>query len=155
MSFVAAWTKQLWTQRHNDELVEKSNKDSRHFWKVYKARKRDSCPVSLPEQKEAFQTLYGAQPAEPPQRPAASGVSPTSNTDDECMFAGITAEELHVCVQELKRGKSPGIDGVSADMVIDGGDCSVWDAHMGSVIPLTTTAVPFYYNWFRILKLVA
>ena len=89
---------------------------------MYKARKRDSCPVSLPEQKEAFQTLYGAQPAEPPQRPAASGVSPTSNTDDECMFAGITAEELHVCVQELKRGKSPGIDGVSADMVIDGGD---------------------------------
>ncbi len=33
--------------------------------------------------------------------------------------------------------------------------CSVWDAHMGSVIPLTTTAIPFYYNWFRILKLVA
>ena len=27
--------------------------------------------------------------------------------------------------------------------------CSVWDAHMGSVIPLTETAVPFYYNWFR------
>ncbi len=24
--------------------------------------------------------------------------------------------------------------------------CSVWDAHMGSVIPLTTTAVPFYYT---------
>ncbi len=44
-------------QRRNDELVEKSNKDSRHFWKVYKTRKRDSCPVSLPEQKEAFQTL--------------------------------------------------------------------------------------------------
>ncbi len=24
--------------------------------------------------------------------------------------------------------------------------CSVWDAHMGSVIPLTTAAVPFYYS---------
>ena len=24
--------------------------------------------------------------------------------------------------------------------------CSVWDAHMGSVLPLTTTAVSFYYN---------
>jgi len=31
-------------------------------------------------------------------------------------------EELHVCIKKLKRGKSPGIDGVSADMVIDGGD---------------------------------
>ena len=89
---------------------------------MYKNRKRDSCPVSLPEQKEAFQTLYGAQPAEPPPRPAASGVSPTSNTDDECMFASITAEELHVCIKKLKCGKSPGIDGVSANMVIDGGD---------------------------------
>ena len=35
-------------------IVEKSNKASRHFWKVYKTGKRDSCPVSLPEQKEAF-----------------------------------------------------------------------------------------------------
>ena len=33
--------------------------------------------------------------------------------------------------------------------------CNVWDAHMGSVIPMMTTAVPFCYNWFRILKLVA
>jgi len=33
--------------------------------------------------------------------------------------------------------------------------CNVWDANMGSVISLTTTAVPFCYNWFRILKLVA
>ena len=27
-----------------------------------------------------------------------------------------------MCIKKLKRGKSPGIDGVSADMVIDGGD---------------------------------
>jgi len=119
---VTSRAKQIWMQRRNDELVEKSNKDSRHFWKVCKTRKRNSCPVSLPEQKEAFQTLYGAQPAEPPQRPATSGVSATSSSDDECMFASITAEELHVCIKKLKRGKSPGIDGVSADMVIDGGD---------------------------------
>ena len=33
--------------------------------------------------------------------------------------------------------------------------CNVWDAHMGSVIPIATTAVPFCYNWFRSLKLVA
>ena len=33
--------------------------------------------------------------------------------------------------------------------------CHVWDAHMGSAIPMTATAVPFYCNWFWILKLVA
>jgi len=33
--------------------------------------------------------------------------------------------------------------------------CNVWDAHMGSVIPMTTADVPFSCNWFRILKLVA
>ena len=27
--------------------------------------------------------------------------------------------------------------------------CNVWDANLGSVIPLTETAVPFCYNWFR------
>ena len=30
--------------------------------------------------------------------------------------------------------------------------CNVWDAHMG---PMTAMAVPFYYKWFWILKLVA
>ena len=89
---------------------------------MYKIRKRVSCPFSLPEQKAAFQILYGAQPAEPPQRPAASGVSSTSSSDGECMSASITAEELHVCIKKLKRNKSLGIDGASADMVIDGGD---------------------------------
>ena len=29
-------------------------------------------------------------------------------------------------------------------------ECIVWDAHvMGSVIPMTAMAVPFYCNWFR------
>ena len=25
--------------------------------------------------------------------------------------------------------------------------CNVWDAHMGSVIPMTATALPFYYMY--------
>ncbi len=29
------------------------------------------------------------------------------------------------------------------------GMCNVWDAYVGSAIPMATTAVPFYYNWFR------
>ena len=112
--------KQIWVQQRNDELVEKSNKDSRHVWKVYKTRKRDS--LLEPKNAEAFQTLYSTQPAEPPQRPATPGVSASSGFDDECMFASITTEELHVCIQnDWKHGKSPGIDGVSADMVVDGG----------------------------------
>ncbi len=38
------------------------------------------------------------------------------------MFADITADELHACIKKLKRGKSPGIDGVCAEMIKDGGD---------------------------------
>ena len=39
------------------------------------------------------------------------------------MFASITADmTVYTCIKKLKRGNSPGIDGVSADMVIDGGD---------------------------------
>ncbi len=29
--------------------------------------------------------------------------------------------------------------------------CNVWDAHMGSAIPMTATAVPFHYNSFRFI----
>ena len=56
-------SKQAWMQRQNDELVEMSSKDSTHFWRAYKSRKRESCPVGLAEQTEAFKNLYGAQPA--------------------------------------------------------------------------------------------
>ena len=54
-------------------------------------------------------------------RPAASGVSATSSFD-ECMFASLTAEDLQVWIKKLKHGKSPGLDDVSADMVIDADD---------------------------------
>ena len=63
---VTSRAKQIRMQRRNDELVQNAKKDPKLFWKVYKTRKRDTCPVSLPEQKEAFQALYGAQPAELP-----------------------------------------------------------------------------------------
>ncbi len=34
----------------------------------------------------------------------------------------------------------------TAGKCVAGNACDVWDAHMGSVIPMTTTAVPFCYN---------
>ena len=113
--------KQAWIQQRNDEIVEMSKRQSTNFWKVYKTRKGDACPVNLQQQTEAFKDLYGAQPAEPPQRPTSSGVS-TPSLSDECMFASINADELHTSIRKLKRGKSPGIDGISAEMIIDGGD---------------------------------
>jgi len=33
--------------------------------------------------------------------------------------------------------------------------CNVWDAYIGSAGTKMTTVVPHYYNWFRMLKLVA
>ncbi len=77
-----------------------------------------SCPASLLEQKEAFQTLMVLSL----QTPAISGVSATSSSDDECMFASTLQKKMHVCIKKLKNSKSPGIDGVSADMVINDSD---------------------------------
>ena len=34
----------------------------------------------------------------------------------------ISIDELHDCIKRLKRSKSPGIDGVLAEMITDGGD---------------------------------
>ena len=68
----------------------------------------------------------GAEPQSAPQRPADSGVS-TSCSD---LTAGITVDELSQSIRRLKRGKSPGIDGILADMIKDGGDlvqqCLLW-----------------------------
>ena len=38
------------------------------------------------------------------------------------MFADITVEELQICIKRLQRGKSPGIDGICAGMIKDGGE---------------------------------
>ena len=44
--------------------------------------------------------------------------------------ADITVDELSQCIKRLKRDKSPGIDGILADMIKDGGDlvqqCLLW-----------------------------
>ena len=115
-------TKKAWIQQRNDELMHMSSKDPKAFWKVYRSRKRDVCPVSPEEQAEAFRKLYGAQPPEPPPRPTIPGVSSSSSESDECMFAHITADELQVCIKRLQRGMSPGIDAVCAEMIKDGGE---------------------------------
>ncbi len=29
------------------------------------------------------------------------------------------------------------------------GVCKIWDAYMGSALPMAAMAVPFHYNWFQ------
>ena len=86
-------------------------------------------PVELSAQFEAFRALMGAEPQPAPQRPADSGVS-TSCPDDACCNQDITADELSQSIKRLKRGKSPGNDGILAAMIKDGGDlvqqCLLW-----------------------------
>ncbi len=50
--YVTSRAKQIWTQQRNDELVEKSNKDSRHFWKVYKTRSETAALSAYPTRKK-------------------------------------------------------------------------------------------------------
>ena len=119
---VTCRAKKAWMAQRNAELIHMSSKDPKAFWKIFNSRKRDACPVSPEQQTEAFKKLYGAHPPEPPQRPATPGVSLPSSESDECMFAHITADELQVCIKRLQRGKSPGIDGVCAGMIKDGGE---------------------------------
>ena len=40
-------------------------------------------------------------------------------SDDACLNADITVDELSQCIKRLKRGKSPGIDGILADVVME------------------------------------
>ena len=121
--------KEAWTKQRNAELCEMSARDPSRFWKAFKTPHSNACPVELSAQFEAFRALMGAKPQPAPQRPADSGVS-TSNPDDACLNKDITADELSQCIKRLKRGKSPGSDGILADMIKDGGDlmrqCLLW-----------------------------
>ena len=124
LRFVTDRVKETWTQKRNAELCELSAKDPSQCWKAFlKAPQSNAGPVELSAQFEAFRALMGAEPQSAPQRPADSGVS-TACSDDACLNADITVDELSQCIKRLKRGKSPGIDGILADMIKDGGSCA-------------------------------
>ena len=125
---VADRVKEAWTKQRNADVCEMSVRDPSRFWKAFKAPHSNACPVELSAQFEAFRALTGAEPQPAPQL-ADSGVS-TSCPDDTCLNQDITADELSQRIESLKRGKSPGNDGILADMIKDGGDlmqqCLLW-----------------------------
>ena len=110
-----------WLERPSDELCEMASKDPKGFWRVFKIRQSNVCPVELAAQFEAFRGLMGFQPAQIPEQAALLGTSVRA-ADASCLNAPITADELHDCIKYLKRNKSPGIDGVQSEMIKDGGD---------------------------------
>ena len=63
----------------------------------------------------------GAERPPAPKRPAAPGVS-TPDPDNACLNDDVTLDELSACIRRLKRGKSPGSDGLLADMIKGGGN---------------------------------
>ena len=63
----------------------------------------------------------GAKPLPAPKRPVAPGVS-TPGLDIACLNVDTTLDKLPACIKRLKHGKSPGIDGILADMIKDDGD---------------------------------
>ncbi|DBB04184.1 TPA: hypothetical protein ACH3X1_013227 [Trebouxia sp. C0004] len=117
--------KETWFHKRNAELCELSAKDPSQFWKAFKAPQSNACPVELSAKFEAFKAWMGAEPQSAPQRPADS-VASTSCSDDACLNADITVDELSQCIKRLKRCKSPGIDGILADMIQDGGAGGTW-----------------------------
>ena len=119
--------KETWTQKRNVDLCELSARDPSQLWKAFNAPHSNVCPVELSAQFEAIRGLMGAEPQSAPQRPAGSGVS-ISCPEDACLNSDITADELSQRTKRLKCGKSPGIDGILADMIKDGGvqQCLLW-----------------------------
>ncbi len=113
--------KKAWMCRRNEELCEMTTKDPSKFWRLFKTPHSNACPVELSAQFEAFRALMGAKPLPAPERPAVPGVS-TPDSGDACLNEDINFDELCSCIKRLKRGKSPGIDGVLAGMIKDGGD---------------------------------
>ncbi|KAL3146627.1 hypothetical protein ABBQ32_000858 [Trebouxia sp. C0010 RCD-2024] len=105
---------ETWICQRNEELCEMAAKGE--FWKVFKVPLSNTCPVELSAQLEAFRRLMGAEPPPAPTRPVAPGV-PTPDLNNACLNGDITLDELSACIKRLKRGKSPGIDGVTADMI--------------------------------------
>ena len=98
-----------------------ASKDPKAFWRAFKTLRHDTCPVELAAQFEAFKTLMGSPPAQTPEQAHLLGTSVRA-ADAPCLNASITTDELHDCINRLKRNKSPGIDGVLSEMIKDGGD---------------------------------
>ncbi len=64
-----------------------------------------------------------------PKPPTVPGVF-TFGLESACLNEDISLDELCPCIKCLQRGKSPGIDGIVANMFKDGGDlvngCLLW-----------------------------
>ena len=120
---VTARVKGKWLEHRSDELCEMGSKDPQGFWRAFKTQLHSVCPVELAAHFEAFRTLMGSQPAQPPEQAdiILLGTSVRA-ADASCLNAPITTDELHDCIKRLKRNKSPGIDGVLSEMIKDGGD---------------------------------
>ena len=106
---VTARVKGKWLERRSDELCEMASKDPQGFWKAFKTQLHNVCPVELAAQLEAFRTLMGSQPAQPPEQADLLGTSVRA-ADASCLNAPITTDELHDCINRLKCNKLPGID---------------------------------------------
>ena len=79
---------------------------------------KNHVPVVLSSaQIEAFKALMGAQPAQGAEGSTTPGVSNLCSPDAECLSVDVTADELHIMSKRLKRHKSPGEDGVLAEMI--------------------------------------
>ena len=113
---VTARAKGKWLERRSDELCEMASKDPQGFWRAFKTQLHNVCPVDLAAQFEAFRTLMGSQPAQPPKQADLLGTSVRA-ADASCLDAPITTDELHHCIKRLKCNKSPGIDGVLSEMI--------------------------------------
>ncbi len=84
-----------------------------------------------------------------PKPPAASGVF-TFGLESACLNEkNITHDELCSCIKRLQCGKSPGIDGIVADMIKDGGDlvkeCLLWLFNrMLELLPRASVCQPYH-----------
>jgi hypothetical protein len=90
----------------------------------------------------------GAEPLPATEPPTAPGVS-TPGLESACLNEDITLDELCSCIKRLQRGQSPGIDGIVADMIKDGGDlvkeCLLWLFNrMLELLPRASVCQPYH-----------
>ena len=115
-----------WRAGQSDKWVLLAGENPKAFWRAFRPKKTEACPVSQAEQLEYFRNLVGIEPSQGVllQEQSVTDGAPQAAEQAQatgCLDADFVLEELLNVLKKLKPGKAAGYDGVIAEMILFGG----------------------------------
>ena len=116
--------KRAWVKKDMCIMRDAAHHDPKRFWRTYNGGKKPGPLTDIEPWTSYFTKLYGLATQGQPNPALAKDVAMLFPEPSEqqikqaaCLNDVVTGDEIHAVLTELKRGKSPGVDGISAEFL--------------------------------------